>query len=64
MARDKEVDAAVKKVAPGFSGNEDSKWKVESALRDLMAAETHRQDPDLMKDVKKRVKGVAKSLGC
>jgi len=58
----KAVDKAAAKAAPAM--DDDRKWKVDDAMRDIMRAEGHKSDPGMMKDVKKRVKGMAKSLGC
>lgn len=36
--------------------DEDRRWKVEDAMRNLEMAEKHKADPDMMKDVKKMAK--------
>lgn len=66
MSKDKMVDKAVAKVSPGYAADMDREkgWKVESAMSDLMRAEGHKRDPEIMKGVKQRVRGMAKSLGC
>lgn len=66
MAKDKSkmgaVDAAVAHVAPGYA--DDMRWKAEDAMRDMARVEGHKKDKGLMTEVKKRVRGMAKSLGC
>jgi hypothetical protein len=66
MSKDKMVDKVVSKVSPGYAMDMDRehKWKVDGALSDIMRAEGHKADKELMGNVKKRVKGVAKALGC
>lgn len=66
MSKDKMVDMATAKVSPGYAIDMDREkaWKTDDAMRDIMRAEGHKSDPELMKGVKKRVKGMAKSLGC
>lgn len=66
MNKDKMVDKAVAKVSPGYAMDmeREKKWKTDDAMRDIMRVEDHKKDKELMGDVKKRVKGVAKSLGC
>ena len=66
MSKDKAVDKAVASVSPGYSEDREREkaWRTDDAMRDIMRAEGHKADPELMKGVKKRVKGMAKALGC
>lgn len=58
----KAVDMAISKVAPAYA--DDMKWKAEDAMRDIARVEGHKKDVGLMKEVKGRVKSMAKALGC
>ena len=66
MSKDAAVDKAVAKVSPGYSEDREREkaWRTDDAMRDIMRAEGHKRDPEIMKGVKQRVKGVAKALGC
>lgn len=59
-------DKAVSKVSPGYAMDmeREKAWKTDDAMRDFMRVEGHKKDPEMMKGVKQRVKGMAKSLGC
>lgn len=54
-----ELWGGMKKPTPS---DEDRKYKVEDAIRTLTKAEEHRQDKDLMKDVKKTAKDKIKKM--
>lgn len=64
--QDKMVDKAVAKVSPGYAMDMDreKQWKIDDATRDIMRAEGHKSDPELMRGVKARVKATAKAVGC
>ena len=66
ISKDKMVDKAVAKVSPGYAMDMDREkaWKMDDAMRDMMRAEGHKQDPEMMKGMKKRVKAMAKTMGC
>lgn len=66
MSKDAAVDKAVASVSPGYAADREREkaWKIDDATRDIMRAEGHKRDPEIMKGGKQRVKGVAKAIGC
>lgn len=59
-AKEKEIDAAVTKVAPSYA--EDISWRADDALRTIMRAEEHKADKSLMKEVKKKADKMHKAV--
>lgn len=58
---EKAVDSALGKL--GMSA-EEMHWKADDAMRTIGKAEEHRKDKPLMREVKKKVQGLAKAVGC
>lgn len=59
-SKDKAVDVAVAKVAPGYA--EDMGWRADDALRTIIRAEEHKGDKGLMKEVKKKAEKIHKAV--
>lgn len=58
--KEKAVDAAVAKVAPGYA--EDMGWRTDDAMRTIMRAEEHKKDKPLMKAVKDKASALHKTV--